>query len=183
MIRRWRARSRAWFLASILMCSVAFVPSLALADDGPPKSVEVAPGVVLHYEETGEGPPLLLVHGSASDYRIWQQQVEGLSRQFRVISCSRRYNVPNQNAPVDGYSAKVDAEPPRGRREVRPLELICAPQATVGCMCCGDAEFGVGELGGPPEIVITFDDGSRHHFRAAVWETVEMWKGVLAGVE
>lgn len=79
MIRRWRARSRAWFLASILMCSVAFVPSLALADDGPPKSVEVAPGVVLHYEETGEGTSLVFVHGSASDYRTWRQQVESLS--------------------------------------------------------------------------------------------------------
>jgi hypothetical protein len=55
-----------------------------------------------------------------------------------------------------------------------------ASQATVGSMGWGEAEFGVGEWGSPPEVVVTYDDGTKHHFRAAVWDIVEMWRGLLA---
>src|SRR5919204_5220087 len=47
-------------------------------------------GVKLYYEETGEGDPLLFVHGSWTDHATWELVVPELSKQFRVISYDRR---------------------------------------------------------------------------------------------
>ncbi len=52
-------------------------------------------GTTLSYVETGEGEPLVLVHGAGGDYRSWAPQLEGLGGQCRVISYSRRYHFPD----------------------------------------------------------------------------------------
>lgn len=53
----------------------------------------------LEYIEHGTGDPLVLVHGSASDYRTWQGQLDTFSQQFRTIAYSRRYHWPNREIP------------------------------------------------------------------------------------
>ncbi|MGA9538699.1 MAG: alpha/beta hydrolase [Desulfobacterales bacterium] len=59
----------------------------------------------LEYTEQGTGEPLLLVHGSASDYRTWHFQQDAFSKHFRTITYSRRYHWPNQPIPDGvGYS-------------------------------------------------------------------------------
>lgn len=47
-------------------------------------------GVNLHYEITGNGEPLLLVHGSWGDHREYDQIVPALAARFLVISYDRR---------------------------------------------------------------------------------------------
>ena len=54
-----------------------------------------ANGVSLAYVEEGSGPPVVLIHGSVSDYREWSEQVAPLARHYRVIAYSRRYHWPN----------------------------------------------------------------------------------------
>lgn len=54
------------------------------------------PGTSLEYFQSGDGQPIVLVHGSASDHRTWEQQVAAFSTKYRVISYSRRYHWPNQ---------------------------------------------------------------------------------------
>ncbi len=44
------------------------------------------PGTRLHYEERGQGEPVVLVHGFPFDHTIWQQQIEDLSRVARVLA-------------------------------------------------------------------------------------------------
>lgn len=60
------------------------------------------PQASLAYVERGDGPPVVLVHGSASDLRTWTHQVDALSARFRVIAYSRRYARPNEDIPRDG---------------------------------------------------------------------------------
>lgn len=52
--------------------------------------------ISLEYSEYGNGDPLVLVHGSSSDYRTWQDQVTDFSNHFRTITYSRRYHWPNE---------------------------------------------------------------------------------------
>jgi len=52
-------------------------------------------GTHLAYIEQGQGPPLVLVHGTLSDYRNWAAQVEPFSAAHRVIAISLRYHYPN----------------------------------------------------------------------------------------
>lgn len=52
--------------------------------------------VKLEYVEQGQGEPIVFIHGSASDYRTWQNQLNVFDKQFRTIAYSRRYHWPNQ---------------------------------------------------------------------------------------
>jgi len=56
-------------------------------------------GTALQYATHGEGEPLVLVHGSASDYRTWKKQREEFANRYRVITYSRRYHWPNEPIP------------------------------------------------------------------------------------
>jgi pimeloyl-ACP methyl ester carboxylesterase len=47
-------------------------------------------GVDLYYEIEGEGPPLVLVHGSWSNAKRWEPLVAPLAQEFQVISYDRR---------------------------------------------------------------------------------------------
>jgi non-heme chloroperoxidase len=67
-----------------------------------------ANGLSFAYVEEGSGPPIVLVHGSVSDYREWAHQMAPLARRYRVIAYSRRYHWPNP--PPD---ADADASPER----------------------------------------------------------------------
>lgn len=52
-------------------------------------------GVSLYYEETGNGQPIVFVHGIPTDCRAWGAQVEPFSKGRRMLAVSRRYAAPN----------------------------------------------------------------------------------------
>ena len=45
-----------------------------------------ANGLEIAYQRVGEGPPLVFVHGAASDSRIWAPQLSALSDEFTVVA-------------------------------------------------------------------------------------------------
>lgn len=45
-----------------------------------------AGGHRIAYERTGEGPPLLLLHGYVGDRRTWRRQLEDLADEFAVVA-------------------------------------------------------------------------------------------------
>ncbi len=47
-------------------------------------------GTQIAYERTGEGPPLLLVHGTAGDSSRWKPIVPALSANYTVLAMDRR---------------------------------------------------------------------------------------------
>lgn len=49
-----------------------------------------ANGVQLHYEVSGEGPPLVFVHGMCGRGAVWAGQIERLSDEFTCVTYDRR---------------------------------------------------------------------------------------------
>lgn len=76
----------ALLLASVTACT-STVPAREAASV---KQMEVN-GASLAYVEQGRGAPVVFVHGSMNDYRVWKPQSEVLSRHYRAVSYSQRY--------------------------------------------------------------------------------------------
>jgi pimeloyl-ACP methyl ester carboxylesterase len=66
-------------------------------------------GVGIHYEVTGEGRPVVLLHGFPDSGRLWRHQVPALAeRGFRVIVPDLRgYGRSDKPADVDAYGIQA----------------------------------------------------------------------------
>ncbi len=65
--------------------------------------------VILHYEEVGQGTPLVLIHGFPLDHTIWQPVVDRLKSEVRLIQVDLRGY--GQSPVTDGvYSMRLLAE-------------------------------------------------------------------------
>ena len=77
------------------------------------QKIELPNGVNLAYVRGGQatGAPLVFVHGTMNDLRMWQPQWQAFTGQYDCIAYSRRYAYPNDNRPIaSDYSALTDAE-------------------------------------------------------------------------
>jgi|SRR5215204_375287 len=62
----------------------------------------------LHYERSGAGEPLVLIHGSWVDGRVWDAVRPALSRSFDVVSFDRRGHSRSVPAPAGTIHEDVD---------------------------------------------------------------------------
>ena len=72
------------------------------------RSVEVN-GAILHYEEHGDGAPLILIHGGLSSSSQWEPVVPELANGFRVITPDSRGHGRSTN-PSGGLSYALIAD-------------------------------------------------------------------------
>ena len=76
------------------------VPARARTWELPPQvKTRLVNGYEMAYLERGTGVPVILVHGSVSDYRYWITQIRPFSEHYRAISVSLRHCYPE---PWDG---------------------------------------------------------------------------------
>ncbi|UVL88048.1 alpha/beta fold hydrolase [Pseudomonas sichuanensis] len=66
-------------------------------------------GCLLHYEEHGQGEPLVLLHGLGSSSQDWELQVPEFSRHYRVILMDIRGH-GQSSKPRRGYHIKTFSE-------------------------------------------------------------------------
>src|SRR5829696_2345624 len=66
-------------------------------------------GVRLHYDLVGDGPPLVLVHGSWGDGTGWDLALPALAQRFRVLVYDRRGHSRSERPPTQG-SADEDVD-------------------------------------------------------------------------
>ncbi|MFK8331323.1 alpha/beta fold hydrolase [Pseudomonas sp. BJa5] len=68
-------------------------------------------GCSLHYEEYGQGEPLVLLHGLGSSTRDWEMQVPDLARHYRVILMDirghGRSDKPRERYSIASFSADL----------------------------------------------------------------------------
>src|SRR4030066_2259755 len=63
----------------------------------------------IYYEVTGQGEPLLLIHGLASSSRSWKKQVPFFARHYRVITFDIRGHGRSDRPLREPYSIKLFA--------------------------------------------------------------------------
>ena len=74
------------------------------------KTIDVN-GYHMAYLERGQGTPLVLVHGSLSDYRAWTLQMEPFSAGYRTIAISLRHCYPEYwDGEGDKFSVRQHAD-------------------------------------------------------------------------
>jgi pimeloyl-ACP methyl ester carboxylesterase len=85
-------------------------------------------GYDMAYLEVGQGPPLLCVHGSLCDFRIWSSVLGPLTRRHRVIAMSLRHFFPDHwDGLGDTYSIAQHADDVIAfieRLDTRPVDLM-----------------------------------------------------------
>ncbi|HUG13807.1 MAG TPA: alpha/beta hydrolase [Thermomicrobiales bacterium] len=62
-------------------------------------TIEIRGGRTVHYDATGDGPPLLLIGGLGSTRKAWQPVVEALAPHYRVLRMDNRD--AGENDPED----------------------------------------------------------------------------------
>ncbi len=84
------------------------------------------PNVNLYYEMTGDGPPLLLIHGLGSSSRDWENQVTPLADLYQVITLDLRGH-GRSSKPPGRYSIRMFAEDTAAlihALEVAPVHVV-----------------------------------------------------------
>lgn len=140
-------------------------------------------GIDLHYERTGEGRPIVLVHGLGSSSRDWEMQVPFFSKHYQVISFDLRGHGQSQK-PSGPYSMSLFAKDTAGL--VKSLGV--APVHVVGISLGGMIAFQLAvdypELikslvivnAGPEVVVHTMKDRWQVFFRFAMVRLLGMRK-------
>lgn len=64
-------------------------------------------GVALHWEEAGEGPPILFVHEFGGDHRSWAPQMKYFSSRYRCLTYAAR-GYPPSESPTDPAAYSQD---------------------------------------------------------------------------
>src|SRR5262245_34626197 len=68
-------------------------------------------GVDLHYEEAGQGPPLVFSHEFGGGYRSWGPQVGHFARWYRCLTYNHRGFPPSAvPAEAEAYSQEILVE-------------------------------------------------------------------------
>src|ERR1019366_6992867 len=101
-------------------------------------------GVGIEYDVTGEGPPVVLLHGFPDSGRLWRHQVPALAEAgFKVIVPDMRgYGRSDKPTEVEAYT--MDLPPERFRQSILGLPPVKAP--TMGVWSSEDPALTEGQM-------------------------------------
>lgn len=92
--------------------------------------------LALYYEVTGDGSPLLLIHGLGSSSRDWEMQIEPFAKDYQVITVDLRGH-GQSGKPPGPYSIRMFAEDTAAL--VRRIDIL--PAHVVGISMGGMVAF------------------------------------------
>lgn len=100
-----------FLIRTLLIFAAALAATQSAAAQAPRRegTVEVAPGIRIHYVEQGDGEPVVFVHGHSLDCSMWEPQMRLLSRFFRVIAYDARgYGLSSSQREGEQFTHATD---------------------------------------------------------------------------
>lgn len=79
--------------------------------------------IKIHYVESGEGPPLVLLHGFPETWYCWRHQIPVLADKFRVIVPDLR-GYGGTEKPLSGYDKRTMANDIRALLQHLEIEKV-----------------------------------------------------------
>ena len=70
------------------------------------KTIKSSDGTLIAYEKTGEGPPLVLVHGTPDDHTYWEMVLPMLTKHFTTYTIDRRGR--GKSGDAAGYKLELE---------------------------------------------------------------------------
>lgn len=91
--------------------------------------------ITTYYEDRGDGPPVVFVHGAILDHTQWWPQLDALEDEYRVIAYDVRGHGKTGASRLDDYSVEILADDLAAFIEALDLErpVICG-LSTGGCI-------------------------------------------------
>ncbi len=135
-------------------------------------------GVRLHYEETGQGTPVLFVHEFAGDHRSWEPQLRHFASRYRCIAYNARGYPPSDVPPsFESYSQARAADDIRGVLDALNLQRAHVVGLSMGANAtlhfglayphrALSLTFAGGGYGSPPDVHARFQQESRSNAEA-----------------
>ena len=80
-------------------------------------------GDSISYMDIGKGEPVVFVHGTVGDYRVWGAQMDTFAKNHRVIAYSRRFAYPNKQIINDSADYSVTAHAKDLAQFIKMLDL------------------------------------------------------------
>ena len=101
-------------------------------------------GVGIEYEVTGDGPPVVLLHGFPDSGRLWRHQVPALAEAGSkvIVPDMRGYGRSDKPTEVEAYT--MDLPPERFRQSILGLPPVKAP--TMGVWSSEDPALTEGQM-------------------------------------
>jgi len=75
----------------LFIFSVLFGNNVISAEQHSPQQIEVN-GYPIEYLESGEGAPLLFLHGAISDFRLWAPYIDLVTKEHKFLAYTQRYH-------------------------------------------------------------------------------------------
>jgi non-heme chloroperoxidase len=132
-------------LATGLFLSLAVVLSAQTKSD----SFKTSDGVKIHYLEAGNGKPIVLIPGWTMPAWIWEKQIDGLSRKYRVIAVDPR-SQGESDKPGHGHTPEIRS---RDYKELVDHLNLKSPLLVGWSLACGELvayarQFGTDSVSG-----------------------------------
>ena len=142
----------------------------------------------LDYEDIGSGPPVVLVHSSASGYRQWHWLAASLQNRYRLIAVNLFGYGKTSSWPGSRPLTAAD----QAELVAAAVELAREPVALVGHSLGGAVAFeAAAKLSGSVRVLVAFEpilfnhlktDPRAHMTRSRVWPATTMsWRRSATG--
>jgi pimeloyl-ACP methyl ester carboxylesterase len=139
----------------------------SVASEAVVKSVVSADGTTIACWQSGDGPPLVLVHGTAADHTRWAPVLAELEQRFTVLAVDRRGRGSSGDAPAyaaerefEDVVAIVDRAGAGTNLLGHSYGAMCALEAALLTGNVGRLvlyEPSLGKVAAPPEVVSTLE--------------------------